>query len=305
MSTTEPKHDPLRLTRCTRCGYSLESLPDESTCPECGLEYDQSIVVFYGEGRDTNAFFDPTGSRAALSLCLGFAVIEAYMGWDKFRGGQWLGLVQAGGPIVLLGAMLTWRVLARREGGGNLLQCRFNSFGCLQCPLPEQTTGLADPHRIALAFWLSLLGACLLCGITQLPKPWSLVALSLGIVIAPSAWELYARKRASEAQVPKAPAMVALAVGAGNGPRAAPKPWVGVRGISIQPVKSRPGRYRLIFGKAIDAEVDCTGEQATALWNRVCAWRAAVGVPIRDWVPPQDEVKGGRGFPVLPPRSGN
>jgi hypothetical protein len=302
MSTAEPKSDPLRLTRCMRCGYSLENLPDEGTCPECGLEYDQSIVVFYGEGRDTNAFFDPTGSRVAVLLCLGYAAMEAHLGWNQFRRGQWLGLVQAGGPIVLLGTMLMWRLLARRAGGGNLLQCRFNSFGCLQCPLPEQTTGLADPHRIISAFWLLLLGACLLGGVTQLSKPWSLVALSLGIIIAPFAWRWHSRKRAMEAQVPEVAAMAALAVAAGNGPRATPKAWVGVRGISIQPVKSRPGRYRFIFGKAIDAEVDCTGEQAAALWNRVCDWRAAAGVPIQEGVAIQDEWKGGRGFPVLPPR---
>jgi len=37
--------DPLRLTYCPQCDYSLEGLPAEGTCPECGYQYDQSFVV--------------------------------------------------------------------------------------------------------------------------------------------------------------------------------------------------------------------------------------------------------------------
>lgn len=81
-----------------------------------------------------------------------------------------------------------------------------------------------------------------------------------------------------------------------------PTAWASVRGISIQPIKSRPGRYRLMFGKVIDAEVDCTGEQATALWTRVCAWRAAVGLPIEAQLLGGEKAKPTGGFPVLPPR---
>jgi hypothetical protein len=50
---------------------------------------------------------------------------------------------------VPLALMLAWRFSARRNAPGRgFVQCRFNSFGCLQCDLPEQTVGAADPQRI-------------------------------------------------------------------------------------------------------------------------------------------------------------
>jgi hypothetical protein len=42
-------HDPLGLTVCPECGYSLAGLPGEGVCPECGERYDQQYVVLFGE----------------------------------------------------------------------------------------------------------------------------------------------------------------------------------------------------------------------------------------------------------------
>jgi uncharacterized protein (DUF983 family) len=33
------------ITACPRCGYSLEGLPDEHACPECGLPYHRQAVA--------------------------------------------------------------------------------------------------------------------------------------------------------------------------------------------------------------------------------------------------------------------
>src|SRR5437762_1422152 len=40
--------DPLQLTFCPRCDYSLQGLPREGVCPECGRAYDQSFVIIRG-----------------------------------------------------------------------------------------------------------------------------------------------------------------------------------------------------------------------------------------------------------------
>lgn len=41
----------LRLKTCPNCQYSLETLPPEGTCPECGRSYDQEFIIFSGIAR--------------------------------------------------------------------------------------------------------------------------------------------------------------------------------------------------------------------------------------------------------------
>ena len=65
MSAAPPAHasntggagsdDPLRLVICPACGYSLEGLPAEGLCPECGGRYDQSAVILHGWARGAHA----------------------------------------------------------------------------------------------------------------------------------------------------------------------------------------------------------------------------------------------------------
>ena len=42
--------DPLRLSHCPGCGYALEGLPPEGTCPECGGAYRGGVIVLHGFG---------------------------------------------------------------------------------------------------------------------------------------------------------------------------------------------------------------------------------------------------------------
>ena len=76
--TVQPRveRDPLALTVCPECGYSLEGLPPEGTCPECGESYDQRYVVLFGEtpeGMGRNA------SRAMLVVFAGIAAMIVFM----------------------------------------------------------------------------------------------------------------------------------------------------------------------------------------------------------------------------------
>ena len=52
---TQTVGDPLRLVICPRCGYSLQGLPDEGVCPECGRRYDPRTVVLFGWARGAKA----------------------------------------------------------------------------------------------------------------------------------------------------------------------------------------------------------------------------------------------------------
>ncbi len=47
--------DPLRLSHCIACGYTLQGLSDVGICPECGQAYDRETVVLHGWARGTHA----------------------------------------------------------------------------------------------------------------------------------------------------------------------------------------------------------------------------------------------------------
>ena len=115
-STSQPP-DLLRLGICPQCEYSLEGLPSEGICPECGRPYDQSITIVHClgpmsqglQGSLTRAilislatvtfsalrlFFPTHSGRPIFSLVAGFSIVMLILGWiDRLtspRRGQWL-----------------------------------------------------------------------------------------------------------------------------------------------------------------------------------------------------------------------
>ena len=204
--TSAPSPDPLRLSNCPGCGYALEGLASEGSCPECGGHYDQSEVVLHGfcAGQHT----DVATARPAVAVVA--AVALAFMGsWflrDWFRSGRrdhgdllWAAFVVA---WVLWGL---WKRFATDMPG--LVQVRLGAWGALQVNNPT-------------------------------------------------------------AQGRKA---------------GKPTPWRDVADASIAPDRDGTVRIKVERRKSfwrgsptpVDAEVDCTPEQAAALRERVAAWRAA------------------------------
>lgn len=69
----------LRLAHCPQCDYSLEGLPDEGICPECGRHYDQSIIILpCRSAREA-------GASGALSVIAISAMVLAWLviPWDR------------------------------------------------------------------------------------------------------------------------------------------------------------------------------------------------------------------------------
>jgi hypothetical protein len=71
----------LRLKICPGCDYSLERLPAEGVCPECGRQYDQRVAILSGLGR---GIYDalPGGTWRGIAVQL---VWVAFLVWFLIR----------------------------------------------------------------------------------------------------------------------------------------------------------------------------------------------------------------------------
>lgn len=271
--------DPLRLTRCMRCGYALDGLGDVGICPECGLDYDQSMVVLYGEARGNTATA-ATGSIAAILLEVFGVTAYLLMGWMDFRSGRGIlafsNAAIFGVPLIL---MLIWRFSASRNvPGGGLTQCRFNAYGCLQCDAPEETVGVTYPRQLAL--WVFMLVFTLLCCVE---RQWIMLSIIGAFFLS---LLIYFRRRWSAADAIarlNTDARRLMISARDDWRKAIAIPWTEVARISIAPAFARHDRHRVIVhrltrwrGAPINAEVRCTVEQAAALRSRCEKWQGDV-----------------------------
>lgn len=62
MPVTSPKplDESLSASHCADCGYSLEGLPREGKCPECGRLYGDHLIVLHGWGKGRRATIEGT-----------------------------------------------------------------------------------------------------------------------------------------------------------------------------------------------------------------------------------------------------
>jgi len=71
------------LTQCPECGYSLEGLPANHKCPECGTLYDQNSEIYPWIGKRRQRF-------VALVGVPGFILFQIALGFrDGLKGGVW------------------------------------------------------------------------------------------------------------------------------------------------------------------------------------------------------------------------
>jgi hypothetical protein len=275
----------LRLTHCMRCGYSLESLPAEGICPECGISFDQHTVVLYGHwsGRGDHA----TRSRGDVigqSVILGFLILIAI---HEARNGRYGSLIFPVSMLASLGVMMFWRFSARRAGmNGALVQCRFNSFGCLQCDLPEETVGVGDPRRIWTLLGIGGAFICLLVWSTigKNRSPWTgCIILVVAAVVGGFSWRRRVSRRKKTEGNPDAQTLMVSARERGFAVIATP--WADIASIRIGQFPRQTTRWyltsnraaRFQTGQPINAEVEAEPEQIRELKSRIAAWKDAAG----------------------------
>jgi hypothetical protein len=81
-----PLESFLRLQACPNCDYSLQTLPLQGICPECGRSYDQQFAVLTGIGRGANSNLGDwrgTIRHAALLAFLAWIMFSAQWSWQK------------------------------------------------------------------------------------------------------------------------------------------------------------------------------------------------------------------------------
>lgn len=128
---------PRLLELCPDCGYALVGLPAHGNCPECGREYDQSVMILPGSARGgTASLADASGSRLVWEIII-IALMFSSFFWDLWRG-HVQPLMYAAIAFILPGYALTLfdRFTRRRPG---LVHVYINANGCLQVRANQRT----------------------------------------------------------------------------------------------------------------------------------------------------------------------
>lgn len=259
--------DPLRLTVCPECGYSLKGLPSEGVCPECGERYDQQFVVVFGE----NAEGDASGPFAHVgTLVILGAAVAVWLYFSLLRGGGW------GAPlavVMIFGAgLIAIRVLKRTTFNRSVLfQIWLNEHGYAK-RRPE--LGGAALERVERYWVIGTFAAYLFAVYINRKNPDTLGdAVALGVMISViastvprNAWSKRRRMiRTGDARVPR---LVR---------------WDRNDNIDVKPISDTAAHLRIVCRSYIgawefdrwhpvSARVRLSPEQVTLLRQQVDTW---------------------------------
>ena len=270
--------DELQVVLCPECGYSLEGLPTEGTCPECGGAYDQRAIILHGWGCGSHA---DLGNAAPARLgMIGFSAACGVFGATQIRYRfAWATpiAVWAAGATLIEGVLLLWQRLANRRPG--LVQVRLDAHGC------AQTDGSIDPSTPAilrrawhLLHWPTLVG-CVAVMVAGLAGTSAGTGVIMGALAGATVLLVAACLRLMKNDAPAPVAWINYLPRLPGPPRAAK--WRDVGEVRVEPVKSGRRRLRitLVGSKTsdqfavVDAEVPITGKQAELLALRIDTWR--------------------------------
>ena len=134
--------DPLRLTLCPGCGYSLTGLGDEGVCPECGRPFDPRTVVLFGWARGTHA----TAVTATPWVAAGVLALQSMASLNAFINPNSSPGVRRAMAVMWLGIIgwVVWQRRNRPELPGRV-QVRLSDAGCVQIDNPDKDAPAVTP----------------------------------------------------------------------------------------------------------------------------------------------------------------
>lgn len=270
-----------------RCGYALDSLPPDGACPECGVHYDQRTIVLPGMWAGDGGI--ATGSRGAVITAVVAQCILMIALWRPHqRENHALAIALTALCVVSLFVEFAFRRSAHRVAPrGSLLQCRFNRFGCLQCDVPEETTGARDPRQIFRGVTWGALAILAIAWVVTHSLSWPWVAPVIAIVFwaGRAQWR---RGRALQFASQDVDARVLMTAARCWGRQVPAIPWSAIAEIHVGQFRGNPNRWYLTSkpskpgskrGRAIDAEVEATAVQILELQARIARWQADAARP--------------------------
>ena len=250
--------DILRLAICPNCDYSLESLPPEGICPECGRPYDQKFVILTSADRGTLA--------TALRWMPWIAIVVIVFIPAIAHGG----LLR--GNLMMIGYGLAVLLIAGTQAYARLFSSRkqrqqlwMSADGVAQiASTPEgrfaatfARYGIVPIGTITMAFiWMSH------------PQPLALLAMELGFILIANLAVLFQWRNSREM------------LGENGVPTL--RPWTNVESIEIDELLNGHHRVKLKkFGtywvshnaaKFVDIELPFDGRQIAQFQTRVESW---------------------------------
>ncbi len=267
-----PTHDPdaLRLRSCPACEYSIDALPPEGVCPECGQSYDQRFIVLTGQGRGGYDTLVGGTWRGATTHAGALLFVLWTAPWIRAVDAMWYVAwgFAAAGPMCL---ELYARLFSDREPR---MQLWLSSEGAAQ--ISSTTEARWAMQAQSWASWL-FIPVIILATIPSSRSTLLIVGLfvvvtfALGAVIALPRRFVAHRRQVAELSVHRPEVTFGL------------WPWASIDTSTVRPLSKGRARVRmettlkwrrlkLAKRRVVDIEVELTAAQRDALQRRFDQW---------------------------------